>query len=229
MWATFLALGTLGFWIFAGIVFLLLIAAVEYEKPGLATLSLIVTGFALWLFGNVNVFALAAENPLLALGLGAGYFAVGALWSLAKWWFYVRRQLRKYNEVKAEFLKNNGESEKGPVPDRLKADWNARRPSYARYAKPQVRENKGRILTWMIYWPWSLVWTILNDPVKRLFKNIFNAMKALFQKVADSAYKDVDENDFLPPKEPEQSWVQAREEAALAEDRMRSTRGKSAK
>lgn len=201
MWANFLALGTVGFWVFGVLVFILLIAAVEYEKPGLATLSLVVAGLVLWLFGNVNVFALAAADPLLALGLTAGYFAVGALWSLAKWWFYVRRQRERYDELKTAFLKQHGCPEKGPVPDRLKAIWKARRPHYNSYEKPQARENKGRILTWMIYWPWSCVWTILNDPVKRLWKSIFNAMKAIFQKVADSAYKDV-EDDFTPPKNP---------------------------
>lgn len=226
MWATFLALGTIGFWIFAGVVCLLLIAAVEYEKPGWATLSLIVTGLVLWLFGNVNILALAATDPLLTLGLLAGYFAVGAVWSLAKWWFYVRRQREKYYQLRTKYLESQDYSTSGPIPDELRSDWQRR--AYA-HNKPQVRENKGRILTWMIYWPWSFVWTILNDPVKRLFKNIFNAMRAIFQKVADSAYKDV-EDDFSPPKERPQSWVQIREEAANAEyDRQRAEAGKAAK
>lgn len=228
MWATFLALGTIGFWIFGALVCILLIAAVEYEKPRLATLSLIVTGFALWLFGNVNVFALAVTDPLLTLGLLAGYFVVGAVWSLAKWWFYVRRHREKYNELKSSYLEHRGLPGKGPIPDHLKEAWQEQRRYYP-HNTPQAHESKGRILTWMIYWPWSFVWTILNDPVKRLWKSIFNAMRALFQKVADSAYKDV-EDDFTPPRERPQSWVQAREEAANAEyDRQRAEAGKVAK
>ncbi len=230
MWANFLALGTLGFWIFAGAVFLLLIAAVEYEKPGWATLSLIVTCLALWLFGNVNVFALAVSDPLLTLELLAGYFAVGAIWSLAKWWFFVRRERERYDEARTAFLANHNLPSNAQIPANLKEIWQ-NQFSYGTSCKPKAQAHKGKILTWMIYWPWSCAWTVLNDPVKRLFKNIFNAMKALFQKVADSAYQDV-EDDFVPPKEPRVKGIAeaASQNYGDTEDDMRpAPRGKSAK
>ncbi len=197
MW---LALGTIGFWILVGIVSLLLIAAVEYEKPGWATFSLIVAFTLLWLLGDVNIVALALSNPLLAVGVVAGYFVIGALWSVGKWWFFVRKCREKYDDFRKEFLVRKNFSVSGPIPDSLKKDWTEYCSSgYGRIyscLKPEVGKNKARILTWMVYWPWSMFWTLLNDPVKYMFKWIYQQLRAVYQRIADSAFKST-ENDFV--------------------------------
>ncbi len=51
----------------------------------------------------------------------------------------------------------------------------------------------------MLYWQWSLVWTIIDDPVKRLFELIYRELRAVYQKIADNAYADVDKNCPPPP------------------------------
>lgn len=224
MWVPFFVLWTLPFWILVGAVCIILIIAVEYESPFWATASLVVTGLLLWLFGDVNVLKLALAHPLLALLGVVGYFVVGALWSVGKWWFFVSARREEYNEKKAEFLKNHGLPENGSIPEELKLDWwhcngSGWGPGRARDVMlsgmspkeveaegrkiqerltPRVRNNKRRILTWMVYWPWSMFWTVLNDPVKRLFKYIYAKMKAVYQKIVDRAFKGV-EDDFAPP------------------------------
>ena len=35
------------------------------------------------------------------------YFAIGVVWSIVKWYFYVHNKMVKYNEFKAKFLRNN--------------------------------------------------------------------------------------------------------------------------
>lgn len=37
-----------------------------------------------------------------------------------------------------------------------------------------------------------MVWTIINDPVRRAFKAIYNEIKVVFEKIADNIYKDVE-------------------------------------
>jgi hypothetical protein len=197
------ALGSMGFWILAGAVCLLLIAAVEYEKPGWATISLIVFCVALWLFGDVNVIKLTTKEPLFTSGLLVGYFVVGVIWSLAKWWFFVRQCRERYGKLRSTFLKKRGYRRDGSIPETEREQWQEWLNGQLRYdrgyqLRPTVQQNKSRILTWMIYWPWSAVWTVLNDPVKRFFKFIFNQMKVVYQKIAYNAFKDV-ENDFICP------------------------------
>lgn len=206
------ALGSLGFWILLSVVCILLIAAVEYERPGWATLSLIATFSALAYFGDFNILTFAKENPLIATGCFVGYFVAGALWALGKWWFFLRARRENYNDTKAEFLRQHGITGQ-QIPDNLLKEWQEqtnwfidnhhRRPT--RYAKaqdttsvaPRARDHKSRILTWMAYWPWSMFWTMINDFVKRVFKTIYEEIQVLFQKISDKVFAGV-EDDFRP-------------------------------
>lgn len=210
MWAMFLAVGAIGFWILVAVVFILLLIEIEYERPGLATLTFIVFFLALWLFGDFNIIETVLSAPLLSLACAAGYVVVGFGWSFGKWIFFCWSHARKYNEAKAKFLKKHG-VEGDRIPDNLLRDWQRRSPGahYNGYSEsnnptPKAGKNKGRILTWAIYWPWSALWTLINDPVKRLFKEIFHQLKAAYQRIADSAFKGVDD-DFrkAPPEDGE--------------------------
>jgi len=66
-------------------------------------------------------------------------------------------------------------------------------PDYKkRITKPLVRNHKGRVISWMSYWPWSLFWTILNDPIRRLMRRIYYRIKGILQGISDRAFKDID-------------------------------------
>ncbi len=58
--------------------------------------------------------------------------------------------------------------------------------------KPMAASNKAKITAWMIFWPFSMVGTVLNDPVKRIFTFLFGRFKHLYQKMSDGVFKDVD-------------------------------------
>jgi uncharacterized membrane protein (DUF485 family) len=49
---------------------------------------------------------------------------------------------------------------------------------------PSADKNKGRIIFWMSYWPFSGVWTLINDPITRLYRRL----GALFQKISHSMF-----------------------------------------
>ncbi len=195
----FLAFGSVGFWILAGFVCLLLIAAVEWEKPGWATISLGVTAALLAYFGDVNVFAFVRHHPFSALALVVGYFVLGTLWSFGKWWFYLRNAREEYDEMKKRFLSSHGVVGT-QIPDRCLQEWQKIYP-LQRSVTPKARDNKGRIMTWMVYWPWSFVWTIVNDPVKRMFKSIFRQFQTVYQGIANKVFAGT-EADFREPTSP---------------------------
>ena len=35
-----------------------------------------------------------------------------------------------------------------------------------------VKEHKGRIVLWGVYWPFSLIWTVVDDPIRRAYEYI---------------------------------------------------------
>ena len=70
-----------------------------------------------------------------------------------------------------------------------------------------VEDNKSRVISWMVYCPWSIVWTLLNDPIRKLMKYIFKRIKGWLVSIAMSAFgvKEQEEAPVtipLPPPPP---------------------------
>lgn len=70
------------------------------------------------------------------------------------------------------------------VPESLKSK------AFARSRKPLARQNKGRIIAWMVYWPFSMAWTLLDEP----WRLIYEAMARLFQRISDQVWGDLDKD-----------------------------------
>jgi len=54
--------------------------------------------------------------------------------------------------------------------------------------RPRAAKNKSRITSWAIFWPFSLVGTLINDPLRRLWNLIWGAVKGLYQKMSDRMF-----------------------------------------
>ena len=193
--------GGLYFWVLIAFWAIALIALVENERWGSATLVSIVVFFALARWGDFNILIALRDRPLIGFGAIAGYLITGVLWSFGKWWFFVKDRRNKYEEVKARFLEKRG-SKEAVIPHELKAEWTKyllegrdshQRYTYAFATAPSAREHKSRITTWMAFWPWSLVWTLINDPLRKLFEHIYQHIQRLYQSIADRLYAGVEE------------------------------------
>ncbi len=53
----------------------------------------------------------------------------------------------------------------------------------------QPNEHKEQILTWMIYWPPSLLWYLINKPITRLYKAIYKRVYNVYVKISNNALK----------------------------------------
>jgi len=111
-----------------------------------------------------DAFNWISANPGSTVLIVAGYFVAGLVWAIVKWYFYLRKKTAKINK----YSKVHGLDE-----------------VYS------ASENKERILNWMMYWPFSLLWTMIDEPVKKLFQNIYTATEKMFQRMADNARKGV--------------------------------------
>jgi hypothetical protein len=58
--------------------------------------------------------------------------------------------------------------------------------------KPSVSRCKSQIITWMTYWPWSALWTLINDPVRRFFCWAYEQLSGTLQAISNRAFQDIE-------------------------------------
>jgi len=201
MFAALFILGSFWFWSLILIECLLLFWFVEEDWPGYAAISFVGVFLLLWLFGDFNVISWLAvvDWRHVIAGIGA-YLVAGTIWSISKWWFFVKATRRRFDRYVKEHVETYSYSKQ-----------QARERAKSLHGKPLATANKRRIITWMTYWPWSAVWTIINDPVRRLFKEIFYRIQKVYEAIANSAYKDIEAEEA---REKEEAEVKARMEKA---------------
>ena len=183
-----------GFWwwiLFAAIV-IADIWFLEADNGTGATFSLILFGLAMFFFGNWNPFPWMAANPLSTVGIVVGYFAAGTVWSVIKWYFHCLNVRDRYNEVKAEFFTEHGITG-SKIPMTLKKQWEnqitwIRGLGSSKEIPPSAAKNKSTILMWMTHWPFSAVWTLLNDPIKRVFIWIYSYVAGALQTISNRLF-----------------------------------------
>ena len=187
-------IGSIWFWLLSGVWFIALVIFLDCEKGTQATLTMIAFFAALVLLGDFNPLPWMKLHALESIALVVGYFAAGAAWSFVKWYFYVLRIKDRVQEAKTKFLERSKITD-GKIPDSHKARWKEILNSEFGYRRrslpPKATENKSRILMWMSYWPFSAVWTLINDPVKRAFEYLYARLSGLMQKISDHIFKDL--------------------------------------
>ena len=186
--------GTFWFWMLVVAEIVLLFMFMEYENGIGATASLLVVGALLQWCGDVNIIAFVMENPLKIAVLISAYFALGGIWGVCKWWIFCRDRLEEYEEARSEFLAENGRAGEKSVPPELRKKWKEKLESRCRYSSPslaeapRVRDHKGKVLRWMTFWWVSMVWSLINDFVKRGMKAIYNRISSFMQHISDSIF-----------------------------------------
>ena len=178
----FFLIGTLWFWILFGVASCLIIFFLEdslrYSRDnggGTKSTFVILAALVLYYFlGSrqdvIDLFTFVKDHPFLTLARIGMYIGIGVVWSFFKWFFYLtnikEKLLAKYKDIG----KNLSE--------------------VSEYEIPSARYNKSRIITWMSYWPFSALWTLINEPFKKTFKFIYSKIEGLFQAMSDRIFKD---------------------------------------
>lgn len=182
----FLLFGTLWFWILFAVATILIIFFLEkalndeYHDTGGGVPSTIIILSCITLyyfFGSkqdvYDFLAYMRDYPWFTLGRIVAYVGIGIIWSIFKWYFFL--QNKKYHLTKK-------------IEDLGGVDLTTHEISESDI--PQAKRNKARIISWMSYWPFSMIWTLINEPVKKMFRFIYTKIEGIFQKMSDSAFKD---------------------------------------
>ena len=198
----FVAGSFLGPLVLFAIASIIIICSLQYENGWFPTL---VVGGSLLAFHyllGVPVFSYIWENiGLLALYV-LGYGIIGGVYSVFKWYRYSLITKERIKEAEKEFLVSKGVL--GDVmSDELKLEWGEyfkSRPERLfdhkgiEDAIPQWHTHKALLMQWVTYWPWSLVWTVINDPIRRFVRFIVRQLQQVYQHITDVLYADVRKN-----------------------------------
>jgi len=168
------------------------------------------------------------QHPMLAVYGLVGYFAIGVVWSFAKWYFHLDNIRDKYVSLKAEFIEKNKVKdtflnlvtpEDNPTDEELHAFQTARgyvtkfwtrvdremttyhdfsdhdivtdTSNIVKAIKPLASKHKSSITQWIAFWPVSFIWTMINDPVRKIANWIFTHIKSTFQRMSDAMFAGV--------------------------------------
>jgi hypothetical protein len=124
-----------------------------------------------------NLWNYIKTHPAGVIGYFVSYIIVGILWSVGKWYFFLKNKREYIVEIRkqqASYPHHNGH-EVGSI------------------SIPQAKDHKAKILTWMHYWPVSAFWTLLNEPIKKLFRNLLSYLEGHYNRMASKVFAGVDE------------------------------------
>jgi hypothetical protein len=193
---TLFAIGTLWFWFLLLIDFVAITTLVENEEGVWATVVAIFSIIGLNYLWKLPIAATIKANPGHTILLILSYFAIGVCWSIAKWYFFLHKENRKYENAKAEFL--TGENAK-----ELTGQLAAKMFGYlqdhnnnAYYEKqkinatpPLVSKHIDKLTRWATYWPFSMVGFALNDVVRKTWNYIFELLQGTYQRISNYVFR----------------------------------------
>jgi hypothetical protein len=205
----FFALGTIWFWLTASMAFC---GIVYFSETGANLFAgLIVVIFA-FLFFSGNDINFSIVTTIAAIFI---YALFGGLWSVVKWYSYLRQHMDKFIKLRTawvHYIVNTKDWDNTITPITSNTDdWTKEQQKQFKIYLydngmltntdtkistiiPKWRNESQRMLFWIIWWPASLVWTFLNDPVKRTAKFIWKGLGSAYDNMAAVVFKKVNIN-----------------------------------
>ena len=198
------AVGSVWFFIASAVFLIFLFYCVEHEFS--VRSGFIILGYFLFLqfICHTNLIGNIALNPVKTLIVIGSYFLIGFIWSIIKWWILVNRDALTYKRKRLAFLEDCKKVKRSDVflggvlsldtevPEPLRGEW--RRSLDFGFEIPRVHKNKNKISMWIIYWPTSLIWSLLNDFIKKAIDIMILKLRFIYDGMTKSAFKDT--NDF---------------------------------
>jgi hypothetical protein len=182
-------------WIVGAITAMIFVALfTENDSPGKAALLALVTAILFEVFSPFKPISFIFNDPLRVLGYLIAYLAIGTVYGVVKWWRYVTTARDRFDRVIAKVLKKRGKAlDELDEYDRRTILGDARTAAVGRgnSLPPQIVEHKAQFTGWMAFWPVSGAWTMLNDPVRKLFTAIYESLGGTLQRISDRAFEGV--------------------------------------
>lgn len=114
------------------------------------------------------------------------YMAIGATWSVFKWWLLVRKSAETYKGYLAEYNSL-------PVDGNIARNWVDYLNGRSGYTKfpPRVRDYKGKITDWIAFWWFSMIQTLFGDWLHKLIIGVYNLFYNVYDAITKSAFSGI--------------------------------------
>jgi len=181
MFGDALNFGTAWFWSLTIFFIFFVIGTINKKEPGLGFGILLYLG-ALYLWGDFNPFPWMFAHPMEIFALAFLYVIAGTTWAVVKWRLFVKAKAHDCNRFKLEYQPGEGVKDlHGYLLDRTGLSS----------LPPLVYDEKSRITRWMMWWPISLILTLIDDPIQKIFTAIYDFIAKRLQSISDKAFKDL--------------------------------------
>lgn len=177
-----LTLGSPGFWIFLILSVVVVTIAIEISKYKSlwGTIWLILTGGIYFFAGGkqvlLDLWIYTSHHILQVILYIAIYTALGVIWSFYKWYLLLLKAKIKYDK-KVLDLDETVSEDKGYM------------KTFKEVNTPKASKNKDRIISWMIYWPLSIIGYILSDPISKFFNWIYSKVSGGYDRMTARVFK----------------------------------------
>lgn len=168
--------GSIWFWLL-GILFIIgMVNLIEEAHPfGAFFLVLFYLGL-IHFFGDMDVFSVIADNPMKTISYTALYVAIGFVWSFIRLALWARKDKR----YKADLAETYAE---------FRSD-----PNYKLIIeKPRFIDVKDKVVTWIVYWPFSMAWALLRDFIMRPIEKLVDLLRGMYDVVLSKCWGDLPE------------------------------------
>lgn len=186
--------GGMAFWLMSFVASCILIAFINYDKGWFAGIWSIVTVVCLSWVTSFDLIGWVIGNPWTLASYVAFYFVAGAVWAVIKWWFYLNKRKGEAQALKQIFLTRQKLPD-NTIPVEMKDKFREYvADSYEYHDRdypPQASRHKSDWMFWASYWPFSFVWTMLDEPIKKAWLFIYNKLGNMMQRMSDTMFKDI--------------------------------------
>ncbi len=214
---TIFVFGSIWFWGLVLVASMLVIWALEYENWRWAGGALLTLIALIVLLGNLWIIPWLYHNPWWFAAIVAGYFAIGVPWGFVKCYLFLKEVARSHWEQFEDWGRELLERQELPpgigradletaIKDRnmttaIKIQWVKFVKRYGmgrgfehRIVPPLDAELHQMMVAWGSFWPWSAVWTIINDPVRKAFSYIFDVLGGWRRAMVARIFRDITPN-----------------------------------
>jgi len=153
---------------------------------------------------KIDIWSWVKDNYSKLFVLLIGYFLIGAVWSVFKWFRLVRAELTKYHEVKTKFLQKNkvivaqSDTRSGgqfvyyqtdtAIPKELKTAWGS--ALYGFEWPPSPNKYKATLIRWITTWPISFMWAIMEDFFVWLGGKIYSWIGKVYTSISNKMFHE---------------------------------------
>jgi hypothetical protein len=149
------------------------------------------------LYGTVSISDIFVNNLIILYLYLPLYIIMGTAYAVLRFIFLIKHKAFQYKNERAEWLSRRLPSAKvtldTTVPTELRDSWMTHETAVREHT---TVDNRQRIITWIIYWPFSIIWFVISQLYRFLHRILVNG----FQEAIDRTYEKAGYRDDVNPE-----------------------------